>query len=501
MQEVRVMDFVVDEAGVPHGSDPRVVHPGPQVVYWLYGWSPDDEILTGIYRPDATFALAFLSLSTGSLRVLKSFDWREARAALSADGRFIAYDHPTGPDSEDRDVYLLSADGQRETKLFEGPENDVVLGWAPGDVSLLVYSERSGTSSVWRLPMSDGQPVGPAVLVREDVRKLQPFGFAGEAYYFGVIAETPNFRTATIDFEGRRLLGQPMAFDAPYGGAIRALAWSPDGEYVVHDAAGPVDTRIYVRTADGEVIREWNFDLQMRPLFHWAPDGGSIFLPVSDDRGRKGIYRIDLQSGEMETIRRFAPNLEADLSFSISPDGRSLYFARVRPGASEPDDRLITEIVEHDLATGAERPIHRVRDDGPAYVSPDGAWLVQVEEWPNADQAIRLFPVGGGDPRVLHRVEQGGIRSIVGWTPDAASVLFLVTLPAAGDRLIPTVELWRVSREGGDGERITEIPEAAGAIGAALHPDGRTIAFRAGRLRGGIWALDGIDADDDETQR
>ena len=100
MQEIRVMDFVVDEAGVPHGSDPRVVHPGPQVVYWLYGWSPDDEILTGIYRPDATFALAFLSLSTGSLRVLKSFDWREARAALSADGRFIAYDHPTGPDSE-----------------------------------------------------------------------------------------------------------------------------------------------------------------------------------------------------------------------------------------------------------------------------------------------------------------------------------------------------------------------------------------------------------------
>jgi Tol biopolymer transport system component len=100
----------------------------------MYGWSSDDQVLTGIYRPGNTTALGFLSLSTGELRVLKSFDWRDAHAVLSSDGGFIAYDHPPGPDPSDREIFLMSSDGSNETVLVEGPGRDVVLGlvaWGP----------------------------------------------------------------------------------------------------------------------------------------------------------------------------------------------------------------------------------------------------------------------------------------------------------------------------------------------------------------------------------
>lgn len=491
--EVRVMAFGVDATGLPHGSDPRVVYRSQNLfALWLRGWSPDDEILTGMYRPDRTTALGLLSLSSGEIRVLKSFDWSVAGAALSPDGRFIAYDHPAGQDAGDRDLRLLSADGTRDEPLVGGPGNDVVLGWVPADGSLLFYSRRSGSPSVWRLPMNDGRPAGAPELVKEDVPNLAPLGFAGNTFYFGVDVETEHFRVATLDLGRRRLTKLPTVFDAPHGGsdegAIRSLAWSPDGRLVIHDAPILGGTRLYLRTARGDVLRTWDLDLEVRRrLLRWAPDGSSIFLPALDHHGRGGFYRLDMESGRLEMVRRFEPPEESGRSFSISPDGRSLYFTRV--GTTEAGlDARFADIVRRDIASGAEHAIHRVSQPGPVVVSPDGAWLAYYPILADAEQTIRLFPVGGGEPRTLHRVEEGRLLGIVGWAPDAERLLFVVGPRTPDGR---GVDLWTVSREGGDGERLARLEDAA-IGGAALHPDGRTIAYREGQPRGEIWALDGL---------
>lgn len=484
--EVRVATFAVDGDGIPRLSEPRVVYDGgPLLAYWLYGWSSDDEILTGVYRPDNTTALGMLSLSTGSLRILKSFDWRDPRAALSADGKWIAYDHPPDSETRDRDIYLLPVDGGSERRLIAGPGNDVVLGWTPGGRSLLFHSDRSGSPSVWRLPLSEDGSAGPPELLREDLRNVEPLGFTGESLYFGVVVEQPTFRTATIDYEHNRIMPLPGVFEPPSRGQMRALDWSPDGEHVVHDVHGPVGTRIYVRTSEGDVVSEWDLDLEMRRWdIHWAPDGESVYLPAVDGRGRDGIDRLDLATGELETVRRLVEG-ETDRSFSISSDGRTLYFARLRTVDGELDESVI-DIVEHDLETGEERPIQRVRYRGPVIPSPDGAWLAYKERGPGADPAVQLIPAGGGEPRVLYRAETGTIHALVDWTPDGRYLLF-VAAPAYPD---PPAELWRVSTAG-DAEKIGEIPDWS-VDGPALHPDGRTIAYRAGETRGEIWALDGL---------
>lgn len=501
VMEVRVMKFALDQAGVPRGSEPRVAYAGgPLIAYWLFGWTRDDEVLIGLEQPDKTWALGFVSLASGSLRVLKSFDWQPPRARLSADERYIAYDHPPALGSEDRDIYVLSTDGSRESVLVDGPGDDVVLGWVPGDGSLLYYSERSGTPSVWRQPMSDGRPAGPAVLVREDVRKLEPLGLAGDTYYFGVVVDAPAFRTATIDFEGRRLARQAPTFEAPYGGSIVGKpAWSPDGQYLVHAATGPTGPRIYVRAIDGVVIRDWGLDRGfLGPTLRWAPDGRAVFLAVADSRGRRTISRLDLESGEREKVRLDPESF----FFSISPDGRTLYFQQASSNVSV--DRAPVEIVARDLMTGSERTIHGVPYAGPVEVSPDGAWLAYVERQPGPAQAIRLVPVDGGEPRVLHRIERGNVPEIVGWTPDGRYVLFVLNPPSPKDGTASALELWRVSRRGADAEQIAVMADAVAnsSVGAtALHPDGRTVAFLAGPTRGEIWALDHIAAtEEDETQ-
>jgi Tol biopolymer transport system component len=95
---------------------------------------------------------------------------------------------------------------------------------------------------------------------------------------------------------------------------------------------------------------------------------------------------------------------------------------------------------------------------------------------------IDLFPAEGGRPRILHRGETGRYR-LVGWTPDGQWLLFYDGSPTA------PYELWRVSRRGGDAERLAELPDTD-FRSVVLHPDGRTIAYLAGQLRGEIWAID-----------
>jgi Tol biopolymer transport system component len=225
------------------------------------------------------------------------------------------------------------------------------------------------------------------------------------------------------------------------------------------------------------------FDLEIRRgMIRWAPDNESVLLSAIDGHGRDGIYRIDLSSGELSLVRRFAEN-ETDRSFGLSPDGRSLYFARIRTV----DGELVqgqADIVEYDLETGRERAIQPVRERGSVVPSPDGAWLAFVEaRAPDRYSTIQLIPAEGGRPRILHRGEPAERYRPLGWTPDGRWLLFYTGPPGS------PYEVWRVSRAGGDAERVAELP-ATDAAAVVLHPDGRTIAYLAGQRRGEIWALE-----------
>src|SRR4051794_41028983 len=61
--------------------------------------------------------ISLVAVRDGSERVLKSIGWQRVRAALSPDGRYVAFDAAQTENSQSRDVFVLSADGSREARV------------------------------------------------------------------------------------------------------------------------------------------------------------------------------------------------------------------------------------------------------------------------------------------------------------------------------------------------------------------------------------------------
>jgi Tol biopolymer transport system component len=92
-------------------------------------WSPDGRwIAAHVVRRDRSGQIAIIGVQDGSLRALKSVGWRGPNK-IFPDGKYLAYDLASDEESQ-RDVFVISVDGSRETRTVEHPAYDVVMGWS-----------------------------------------------------------------------------------------------------------------------------------------------------------------------------------------------------------------------------------------------------------------------------------------------------------------------------------------------------------------------------------
>jgi Tol biopolymer transport system component len=98
-----------------NGTEPRVVYRDEEADVNPVAWSEDGgQILVGIARHDGIRQLGLVSVSDGSLRVLKTSPEAttfSSKSTISPDGRFVIYDRPASADSEARDIFVLDVDG------------------------------------------------------------------------------------------------------------------------------------------------------------------------------------------------------------------------------------------------------------------------------------------------------------------------------------------------------------------------------------------------------
>jgi len=113
------------------GTKPRVLVQAPDIRYCTpNAFSPDGKsILATIVRQDWTRQFAWVSLADGSVKQLKSLDWRlrgvDSRPSISPDGRYLAYSAlAVAPKSSsgslpstDKHIYVIAADGSAEAAL------------------------------------------------------------------------------------------------------------------------------------------------------------------------------------------------------------------------------------------------------------------------------------------------------------------------------------------------------------------------------------------------
>lgn len=477
------------------GTELRVVNvdgSGLRTLYRGYGeahhWSPDGEyVLANVDR-----GTVLISISDGSLEVLS--EWLPSREMrFSPDGRYIACDLPLREDSPDRDIFLLEIDGGQETPLVEGPGIERVLDWTPDGRWLLFDSDRGlppgAGRRAWLVEVANGGPVGEPFLVEPELVVTRGLGFSREgAYYFSgyccggkdTIATPSGLYLAALDPMTEELGAAKMVAGDPG----RPVEWSPDGQYLAYAwHQWPFPSTLGIRSVQTGEERRLPLTIRWtRDSFglRWSPDGRSLLVQGRDLKDQWGIYRVDPTTGTATPIVQSCCVRWP----TWSPDGTVVYVSWEGSGDT-------MRVVSRDLETGDERELQRMPP--PAYLSqlatsPDGRWLaffwsdVSPTSEARGTWALKLLPLGGGEPRDLTPLEVQGRDSVppqsyrpsLAWAPDSRHIIYAITT-AAGRK--PSVRLWRIAAEGGEPESLGPAMDEFGLSSFSLDPSGGRIAF------------------------
>jgi Tol biopolymer transport system component len=457
-------------------------------VSWMapYDWTPDGKwIAVTIVRNDRTAQIGLVATAGGSFRVLKSVDWRgPTKLFLSPDGKYLAYDLPAGEAGGQRDVFLLAIDGSREIAVAH-PANDVVMGWAPDGKQLLFASDRTGSMSVWMLPVADGKPQGVPELIKTDIGRPSSMGMTrAGALYLGVSSGISDLYVASVDLNSGEVLSRPARPVQNYIGSNGWPAWSPDGKYLSYVSERNQGARalvLAIRSKETGETRELTPNLHYLNLPRWIPDGRAISGQGVDRKGRQGIYRIDAQTGDTSPIVLNEPGVYSTPA-GWSPDGKKLYYHRNNPATKE------HLAIERDMASGKEREILRRKGFFGAFSSPDGRYLaLRIPDLTPKSSALMVVPVSGGMPREVLRLndpESVGGGYSVEWTPDSQAIVFRKNFAARVDQF----ELWMVSLDGSQTRKLSLNMENIQQL--RIHPDGRQVAFTAGNQKSEVWVME-----------
>jgi len=245
---------------------------------------------------------------------------REERAAIArtvtagAPSQWeLVYEHDVGGND---DLYVIPAGGGPERRLTDDPGLDGLARWTPDGRRIVFTSNRTGRPQLWEVPAEGG----PARRLRSN----------GATEY-----------QSDVSPDGRQL-----AFLSNLDGPERLMLQD-------------------LRTgAVRELVRHGNDPIMGNP--NWSPDGRFITFSSNWRMGHQ-IYVVEVATG---SYRRISGVTTGGCEPRFSRDGRKVVY--VSRGHLRPTSRL----VEHDLATGEERPLVSwpALNYDPVY-SPDGSEL------------------------------------------------------------------------------------------------------------------------------
>jgi Tol biopolymer transport system component len=455
------------------GLKSRILYSNDEENTWVqtYGWSPDGKhILACFARKDGQNQMVLVSTADGSVRVLKTLEqgW-PSNMNFSPDGRYIVYDFIQKEDSPERDISLLSIDGSREIPLVEHPADDYVLGWAPDGKNILFASDRRNSPDAWVIQFSDGKVQGTPKLVKSDIGQVYPKGFTQKgSFYYDIYDVTKVIYFAELDLEAGKTLALTKKASTRFEGSLNQPEYSPDGKYIAYISV-PTNhsTALSIQSLETGKMQEFPTK-HLRNMIspRWSPDGRSILVGGWDLKGKKGIWRIDTQSGISTLIVPPANRTENFYFLTThewSLDGKTIFLGRLANSLP-----YLTQIMQRDIESGTEKELYRGSGFLSLSRSPDGKWLAIM----NREKVgfLRIMPAAGGEPRDLYRFKEEDILIGIRWAPDGKYILF--EQKQANEK---KYSWWRIPMEGGEPQKLGL--EWDSVFYTSFHPDGRHIVF------------------------
>jgi Tol biopolymer transport system component len=451
------------------GGQSRTLYRNPEAGFVQpCAWTPDGkQILTLLFRKDTISQITLIAAADGAVRVLKSLNWvYPKKMDFSPDGRFIVYDAPSRDGSPQRDIFALTVDGARETRLVEHPADDLFPLWMPDGSGVVFASERAGTMDAWKVPVADGKALGEPQLIQRDLGRFLPMGITRQgALYFGRRAGSTDVYITTLDLESGKLLEPPALATRRFAGANSSPEWSPDGGELAYfsrrgsENYGQEARVIVVRSVRTGQERELAPRLSHMERFRWSPDGRSLLVSGSDRRARGGLFRVDARSGEFEPVVQEDTASFRGFDGVWSGDGKAIFY-------------LHGGVRWRELSGRQEKQIYRGAPGAPLShlaLSPDGSRLALLESG-----ALLVMPAAGGPAR--ERAKVGEEVSGLEWSPDGKHLL------VSGAK-----DVWQISVESGSPRKLELPADRQGP--ARLHPDGRRIAFAVGKTQSEVWVM------------
>jgi Tol biopolymer transport system component len=456
-------------------------------------WSPDGRwIAARLQRKDRTVQIALVSTQDGAVRVLKSTDWsdRYDKIFFSPDGRYLAYAQ-TSNDSVKSQVFIMAADGSRETAADTHPSRNHVMRWAPDGKRLLFASDRNGSTGLWMIAVADGRPQGQPILVKPDIGSTHwSLGMtASGALYTWRNTGSTYVQVSPIDLSTGKLQGSPTGIFQRFVERGRP-EWSADGRQLAFESCsigGSGSCALFVWSMKTGEIREVKHPLNYFQFMNWSPNGRELLVGGNDGKGNRAIFRIEAESGATSVI------LAGDAAgyAQWAPDGKAVYYNsdRTRQGVKNRDF-----ILKRDLASGVDSEM--VRAPGVAFaLSPDGRSVAQVSVEGSTTNVLVISLEQNQTQKLFQVSAPGHIQRLspvsLSWTPDSRAVIAMKYFDGNS-----RTELWEIPVDGREPRKLDiDTAHWNGAdAGFRLSPDGKHLAFvgSAGKSGTEIWAFENL---------
>lgn len=469
-------------------SEPEEIFSGESAEYSQpYAWSSDGQyILTVLCLGNEGHEIVLISLADHSVKSLKKLEGgSHPLVSLSPDDKTVAYSYTPDLKSPETDIYLLNIEDGTENTLIDHPKTDFNPLWMPDGNTVIFFSDRTGSVSVWALKIRDGKADGEEKLIK-NLNRLDPKAITRNGDLFMTFHEGGNdIYSAVIDPENGTITSAPERIVESDIGWNSGASYSPDGKKMVYVSQRGVLNPQLSWGQQSLVIRDLESGKEkvllpkLKVLLEgplsapcWSPEGDEIVVTGRDEAGHNGAFIINLKDASYFRLLGDEPLHGREVIWS---DTNASLYHRIY---GDPDKNGLYKI---DRESNTKTRILDGECVQELSLHPNGKLLAST----SADmRVIKVFNLETNELRELISLPLEVGHTTIAWSPDGAWLYFMKCF--GEDQ---AVELWRMTPEGKDIQLINDSLPHFKFL--AFHPDGKRMVFTVGGMSGSssLWVM------------